>query len=419
MRTKSLAKHGRAPLSLCLILLLITLLFLPAGCGDPAKTSATSPGRPTTTTGSGTIPSSVPSATSIPSSTEPVVTPTVVIPTTQTPPGTTPSTPLQTTSYRPSTETAAPSTILERWPAASTIPALYTPNRANPGSGAPLAGMTVVLDAGHGGKDPGAVASDGMREAALNLPIAVKTRSLLEGMGATVVMTRSEDTYLSIYARIAKTGIHILNRSSGLSGFADSFDLARYLGDLNTIVSENTGDWDGAMTGRGLHLGFGVREEIRRLMDLERQFSDTVFVSIHSNSAAPDTSVRGLQVYYSPTEYVYGDEVYEITQDRDVYHWGYPVYKAYTYYDDAARAGLANHVFNSVAASIPELGGGGSAGVRAGNYGILRENNLASILVECGFMSNAEDLAILRDEANQNRIAEGIANGILAYFSSR
>jgi len=296
---------------------------------------------------------------------------------------------------------------------------MYTANKASPDSSAPLTGMTVILDAGHGGKDPGAVASDGTREAALNLPIAVKTRALLEGMGASVVMTRNEDTYVSIYARIAKTGIHVLQRASGLPGFSAAFDLASYLGDLNTIVSDNTGDWDGAMTGRGLHLGFGVREEIRRLLDLERQFADTVFVSIHSNSSSPDTTARGLQIYYSPTEFVYGDEVYEITQDRDVYHWGYPVFQAYTHYDDAARAGLANYVFNNVAASVPELGGGGSAGVRAGNYGILRENNLASILVECGFMSNPDDLAILQNEANQTRIAEGIANGILAYFSSR
>ncbi len=313
----------------------------------------------------------------------------------------------------------APSPSLERWPAQSSVPILYQPRRANPGAEAPLAGMTVLLDAGHGGRDPGAIAADGTYEKAINLPITLQTRTFLEQMGATVILTRADDRYLSIYARVATAGMHILQRAADLPGFAAQFDLAGYARDLNQILADNTGDWDGAMEGRGLHLGFGVREEIRRLLDLEKQFEDTIFVSIHANSAAPDTTACGLQIYYSSTEYVYADEVYEIGQDRDVYHWGYPVYHAYTWYDDAARAALAGAVFEAVAAAVPALGDGKNAGVRVGNYGILREQNLASVLVECGFMSNVDDLALLKDPAVQNTIAQGIATGIRTYFLAR
>lgn len=404
--------HRASTVSMLSVLLLSVLLLVGSGCGG---------GSPTPTVTTGRQPTSVPSAstsmttTGQTSATVPSTEPTTVATT----PATTTAGPLPTTAYVHPSTTAAPSVLLERWPAESSIPALYIPKHADPSSAKPLTGMTVILDAGHGGSDPGAVAADGTLEKSINLPIALKTRALLESMGANVIMHRTEDVYLSIYNRVARTGLYILNRAAGLAGFAGQFNLSDYQADFNAVIAANTGDWDGAMEGRGLHLGFGVREEVRRLLDLERQFTDTIIVSIHSNSASPDTAARGLQVYYGPTEYIYADEVYEIGQDRDVYHWGYPVYNAYTGYDDVARAGLASSIFNKVAGNVPELQAGANAGVRPGNYGILRENNFAAVLVECGFMSNPDDLAILTDTAGQDAIARGVADGILEYFTNR
>lgn len=55
-------------------------------------------------------------------------------------------------------------------------------------------GKIVVVDAGHGGEDPGAVSAySGAKEKDINLIIAQKTKKLLEDAGYTVVMTRSED----------------------------------------------------------------------------------------------------------------------------------------------------------------------------------------------------------------------------------
>ena len=62
----------------------------------------------------------------------------------------------------------------------------------------PLENVTVVLDPGHGGKDPGAlgVASlNGPVEKDLNLAVAKATKSILESYGANVVMTREDDTF--------------------------------------------------------------------------------------------------------------------------------------------------------------------------------------------------------------------------------
>jgi N-acetylmuramoyl-L-alanine amidase len=60
---------------------------------------------------------------------------------------------------------------------------------------------TVILDPGHGGKDPGATNSIGT-EALYNLKVAGRTKSLLEARGFRVVMTRTSDTFLSLQERV-------------------------------------------------------------------------------------------------------------------------------------------------------------------------------------------------------------------------
>lgn len=55
-------------------------------------------------------------------------------------------------------------------------------------------GKTVVIDAGHGGEDPGKVSSySDLKEKDLNLKVAVKVKGLLENDGYKVIMTREED----------------------------------------------------------------------------------------------------------------------------------------------------------------------------------------------------------------------------------
>lgn len=74
----------------------------------------------------------------------------------------------------------------------------------------PLKGITIVLDAGHGGNDNGALGflsgKNGEREqneADLNLEITLLAKEKLESLGANVVLTRSEDIYVSLQDRLA------------------------------------------------------------------------------------------------------------------------------------------------------------------------------------------------------------------------
>ncbi|MGO4498107.1 N-acetylmuramoyl-L-alanine amidase [Paenibacillus sp. 2RAB27] len=63
----------------------------------------------------------------------------------------------------------------------------------------------VVLDPGHGGSDPGAIGVGGLRETDVNLDITLKVRQALLERGYEVVMTRANDTFLSLAQRVAFT----------------------------------------------------------------------------------------------------------------------------------------------------------------------------------------------------------------------
>lgn len=86
-----------------------------------------------------------------------------------------------------------------------------------------LVGLTIVVDPGHGGSDPGAV-GNGLKEADLTLDISNRLKSKLQSVGGYIVMTRTADTYVSLDKRVqiansaganAFVSIHLNSFSSG------------------------------------------------------------------------------------------------------------------------------------------------------------------------------------------------------------
>lgn len=68
----------------------------------------------------------------------------------------------------------------------------------------PLSGLKVLIDAGHGGKDSGAMGplgNNGLYEKNINISIALNTRKYLRALGATVIMTRTNDSTVSLADR--------------------------------------------------------------------------------------------------------------------------------------------------------------------------------------------------------------------------
>ena len=66
-----------------------------------------------------------------------------------------------------------------------------------------LSGLTIVVDPGHGGTDPGAIGFHGTFEKDVNLAIGLYLGEFLSQAGAKVVYTREKDTYVSIFERPA------------------------------------------------------------------------------------------------------------------------------------------------------------------------------------------------------------------------
>lgn len=124
-----------------------------------------------------------------------------------------------------------------------------------------LENRTVIVDAGHGGFDGGAVAADGTNEKEINLQIADKLNSILKIYGFNVIMTRTDDD--SVHDENAQT-----IRQKKVSDIHNR----------EKIIIENP---------------------------------DAIFVSIHQNKY-PDSSVSGTQVFYSknnPLSYVLAQKI--------------------------------------------------------------------------------------------------------------
>lgn len=65
----------------------------------------------------------------------------------------------------------------------------------------PVVNKTFIIDPGHGGQDNGAMGKKGTLEKELNLEVSLRLKDLLEEAGAKVVLTRFDDTFISLYER--------------------------------------------------------------------------------------------------------------------------------------------------------------------------------------------------------------------------
>lgn len=90
----------------------------------------------------------------------------------------------------------------------------------------PLKNITIAIDAGHGGADSGSIGPTGVKEKELNLDMAIRLKKALEGSGANVVMTRSDDTNVPLYERpeIAKKADALIMVSLHANALPDGAD---------------------------------------------------------------------------------------------------------------------------------------------------------------------------------------------------
>ena len=86
-------------------------------------------------------------------------------------------------------------------PTSTDVPSTkLNPIKLAPTGTGPLTGKVILLDPGHGGKDPGAEEGTD-REKDINLAVGLKLAELLRAKGATVLMTRADDTFIPLEDR--------------------------------------------------------------------------------------------------------------------------------------------------------------------------------------------------------------------------
>jgi len=194
-------------------------------------------------------------------------------------------------------------------------------------------GPVLVIDAGHGGFDPGATASDGTTESRINLEIALQLEEIARLVGVETGMTRREDV--------------------STESDATATVRARKNSDLENRVKQVNGVTGG------------------------------VLISLHQNSLPQVPSVHGAQVFYGEAE-----------GSRSL--------------AEAVQAGL-NEVVNDRGKEVKSAG--------SGVY-LLKHAEVPAILVECGFLSNDGETALLNTQEHQTRLALTILASALSHISA-
>lgn len=189
----------------------------------------------------------------------------------------------------------------------------------------------IIIDAGHGGEDSGAVGINGVYEKDLNLEIALLIGEELKNRGYTVVYTRTEDKML-------------YSPEENIRGMRKISDL-------------------------------------KNRCKIASEYDDAILVSVHMN-AFGSSKYSGLQVYYA---------------DKDV----------------NSRL-LAEKIQTKVANEIQTSN---TRQVKNGKSLFILDNSEAtSVIIECGFLSNADECEKLSQKEYQKQLSFSIVCGIIEYI---
>ncbi len=221
---------------------------------------------------------------------------------------------------------------------------------------------TIVLDAGHGGKDPGAIGYSKAKEKDLVLPMTLTLGKMIqkELPGVRVVYTRKKDVFIPLWQR--------------------------------TKIANDVG----AQLFISLHCN---SNKSRRPSGFE-----TYFVSADKNSKATEVVLKE----NSAIEY-------EASHDLKRYEGVNFILATMLQSDNLRRSQfLASEVQQSLKSKLSKIGMS-SRGVKQGPFWVLVGATMPNILVEAGYISNSHEEKLLKQKTTQKKIAEGILNGIKKY----
>lgn len=225
---------------------------------------------------------------------------------------------------------------------------------------------TIVIDAGHGGKDPGAIGPGGTKEKDIVLPIALALRDQLrERSDITVHMTRTTDTFVELRDRTQLA--------------VDK--------DADLFISIHANSIGGGKRKRESVKGYKVfflsqakNEEDRRVAMLENSV-----VQFEKRPRGNDF-LQNLLLDLTANEYLLE------SQDLSI---------------------MIAESFAESLKSIRKI----HTGVGQGPFWVLYGATMPAVLVETGFISNSREEKLLTEKKTQQRLAEAICTAILTFKS--
>ncbi len=232
---------------------------------------------------------------------------------------------------------------------------------------APPEGPTVswvVIDPGHGGKDPGTNHThlvDGetiyLIEKDIVLYVSLELKKLLEETfpNKNIILTRSDDTYLKLEERV----------------------------------------------------------EIANGIELESDFESIVFISIHAN-ASLNSATYGYEVWYLPPEYGRGNLISESLVDVE----GEDLLRILNTIKDeeftVESILLAQSILEGFDFQIGEVSR--NLGLKEESWFVVRNAKMPSVLVELGFVTNIAEAARMAKKSHLRKMAVGLYNGVTAFI---
>lgn len=190
--------------------------------------------------------------------------------------------------------------------------------------------VTIVIDPGHGGRDPGKVGINGALEKDINLAIALRLKDLLEQNDINVILTRTEDV--------------------GLYSESDSNK---------------------------------KRVDLNKRIEIINTINPIFAVSIHQNSFSQE-SIKGAQMFYN-AQSEQGKLLAQTLQDQ----------VKETIKDGNHRKAKSNT-----------------------SYYMLKHTSCPLVVIECGYLSNQTESALLIQEEYQEKMAWAIHLGIIKHINT-
>ena len=218
--------------------------------------------------------------------------------------------------------------------------------------------QTVVIDAGHGGKDPGAIGRKGQKEKEVVLDVARSLRDLLAARGLNVILTRESDIFIPLENR-------------------------------TVIANQKAAD---------------------------------IFISIHANAIRKRArkGVQTFFLNFSPDPQVVEIAAMEnATSSRTIGQMKSTLGKIVQNSKILESRDLADRIQKNLVKSLSRhYSGVVDLGVRGGPFWVLIGGEMPSVLVEISHLSHATEEERLRSPAYRKQVAQGIFDGIVEYMKA-